>query len=87
MFEKQLRDEVTLLDSLSANDRWNEFGRNLEILEDKLKENKAIDLQSLKEILTKVRIIEARITLEKQSIEKEIKEIARKRNLTKKYRT
>ncbi len=87
MSEKQLLDEVTLLDSLSANDRWNEFGRNLEMLEDKLKENKVIDLQSLKEILTKVRIIEARITLEKQSIEKEIKEIGRKRNLTKKYKT
>ncbi len=87
MPEKQLLDEVNRLDSLSANDRWNEFGRNLEILEDKLKENKAIDLQSLKEILTKVRIIEARITLEKQSIEQEIKEIGRKRNLTKKYKT
>lgn len=87
MPEKKLLDEVNLLDSLSANDRWNEFGRNLEMLEDKLRENKTIDLQSLKRIRTKVRIIEARITLEKQSIEKEIKEIGRKRNLTKKYKT
>ncbi len=83
--KKQLLDEVNILDSLSKNDRWDGFGKNLQTLENELGYLKKIDLPTLKIMLSNIRAIEAKVALKKQMVEKEIAEIAKKKKLTNKY--
>ncbi len=83
--KKQLLDEINILDSLSKNDRWDRFGKNLQILENELEYLKKVDLPTLKIMLSNIRAIEAKVALKKQMVEKEIAEIAKKKKLTNKY--
>ncbi len=81
-----LLDNADILDRLSANNRWDNLEEKLYIMEKELKNNRNIDVKTLKQILSKIETMQTRATQKREEIKEEIIEIKKKRRTVEKYR-